>query len=203
MSDPSVSQRPRIFCVGLNKTGTKSLARAFELLGLRALHNATRATEALSRAAAQGVPLLTWVDDYDCYTDAPFYRCYRQLDQQYPDSRFILNTRDDASWVHSRCEHDSRWNRLRRSADEPLRPCDPDQLLAFKRRKEAEILAYFDARPGHFVVLDIPAGQGWRELCGFLSLPLPQTEDGVLAPFPFVRSRQEAGRNDHYQKHRT
>lgn len=189
MSDPSVSQRPRIFCVGLNKTGTKSLARAFELLGLRALHNATRATEALARAAAQGVPLLTWVDDYDCYTDAPFYRWYRQLDQQYPDSRFILNTRDDESWVRSRTNHDRRWNVMRRAPDEPRRFCDRAVLLAFKRRKEAEIAAYFAGRVERFLMLDICGGQGWQALCGFLGLSAPRTPSGDIAAFPFENRR--------------
>jgi hypothetical protein len=65
-------QRPRIFCIGLNKTGTKSLAQAFSMLGLRALHDARRATEAIERAAAQSRPLLTWIDDDDGYLDARF-----------------------------------------------------------------------------------------------------------------------------------
>lgn len=179
MIQSTTAQRPRIFCVGLNKTGTKSLARAFELLGLRALHDSRRATEALECAAARSLPLLTWIDDYDCYTDAPFYRWYQQLDEQYPGSLFILNTRDDESWVTSRIRHDRRWNATRRAHHEPLRSCDPDRLLALKRRKEAEIIAYFNARPAPFFVLDITAGQGWPELCGFLSLPVPLTADGT------------------------
>jgi hypothetical protein len=182
-------QRPRIFCIGLNKTGTKSLAQAFSMLGLRALHDARRATEAIERAAAQSRPLLTWIDDDDGYLDAPFHRWYRALDEQYPGSRFILNTREEASWVESRIAHDRRWNATRRPPDAPSRPCDPDRLLAFKRRKEAEILAYFAARPRHLLRLDVCAGQGWPELCGFLSLPLPRTADGEVAPFPCVRRR--------------
>ena len=72
----------RIFCIGLNKTGTSSLARAFEMLGLRALHDSRRAIAAIERASAQDLPLLTDIDEFDCYNDDPFYRWYRQLDAQ-------------------------------------------------------------------------------------------------------------------------
>jgi hypothetical protein len=91
--------------------------------------------------------------------------------------------------VESRIAHDRRWNATRRPPDAPSRPCDPDRLLAFKRRKEAEILAYFAARPRHLLRLDVCAGQGWPELCGFLSLHLPRTADGEVAPCPCVRRR--------------
>jgi hypothetical protein len=160
-------QRPRIFCIGLNRTGTKSLAQAFSMIGLRALHDARYATEAIDRAVAQDLPLLTWIDDYDCYADAPFYRWYRQLHEQYPESRFILNTREDASWVESRIAHDRRWNATRRAPNEPERPCDAAALLAFKQRKEAEIRDYFADRSERFLVLDVCAGEGWSTLCRF------------------------------------
>ena len=179
----------RTFCIGLNKTGTKSLACAFEMLGLRALHDSSRATAAIERASAQGLPLLTDIDAFDCYTDAPFYRWYRQLDAQYPGSRFIMNTRDTEAWVRSRINHDQRWNTRRRAVEDPPRPCDREHLIAFKQRKEREIITYFADMPERFMVLDICGGQGWQELCGFVGLPLPRTSNDSVPPFPFENRR--------------
>jgi len=189
VNDTASQPHPRIFCIGLNKTGTKSLARAFELLGLRALHDARRATPAIERAAEQGLALLTWIDDYDCYTDAPFYRWYRQLDEQYPNSRFIFNTREDEAWMQSRIARDRRWNATRRQPGEPPRPCDRERLLALKHRREAEINTYFAARPQDLLILDLCAGQGWAEICAFLGLPPPRSADGELHAFPWVGKR--------------
>jgi hypothetical protein len=56
-------------------------------------------------------PLLTGFDDCDCYADKPFIFWYRRLDAEYPGSRFIPNTRDNAAWIESRVAHTERWNR--------------------------------------------------------------------------------------------
>jgi len=179
--------RPRVFCIGMNKTGTSSLNAAFKLLGLRSLHHSRIAEPAIARAIAEGQPLLSSIDGYDCYTDAPFYRHYQALDRQYPDSRFILNTRDTDAWVRSRIAHDRRWNKRRRPANAAPRHCDPRRLRATKERYELAIQDYFAAegRRHRFLVLNVPAGDGWRPLCGFLGLPVPRDAEGREQPFPF------------------
>lgn len=182
---PAYPSSPRIFCVGMNKTGTNSLREAFEYLGLRTLHRSRLAREAIERATAENKPLLTYIENYECYTDAPFYRYYRELDRQYPGSRFILNTRDTGDWISSRIAHDRRWNERKRLPDQDERCTDRAWLRALKERCEGEILTYFSANHGRFVILDICAGQGWRELCDFLGCPIPTDAQGQALPFPF------------------
>ena len=169
----------------MNKTGTSSLHAAFGILGFRSLHRAGFARASIERAIAENRPLLSHIDEYDCYTDAPFYRYYRGLDAQYPGSRFILNTRNTADWVRSRIAHDRRWNARKRAPHEAARTCDRARLTGLKERTEKEIRHYFSDAPDRFLEMDVCAGDGWETLCGFLGLPVPLEQNGETRAFPF------------------
>jgi hypothetical protein len=188
----ALDRPPRVFCIGLNKTGTTSLARAFALLGLRAWHDAAGAAALIEHALAQGLPLLAGFDDYDCYADKPFAFWYRRLDAEYPGSRFILNTRDTAAWIDSRIAHTAHWNAHQRGTDKPPRRLDPDHEVALKTRVEAEIRAYFATAPERFIEIDVCAGQGWNELCPFLGRSPPTDANGRPLPFPFRNRRSSS-----------
>ena len=87
------------------------------------------------------------------------------LDRQYPYSRFILTTRELESWL------DSRERKVARNL------ASPDYQYAFRTvdrpgwtKNRVEYLAnldrYFAGRPGDFLVINIPAGEGWDKLYG-------------------------------------
>ena len=104
----------KVFCIGLNKTGTRSLHDALEMLGLRSIHwggselaEAVRRgpaiRDAVERALVEGRPLLDDLDDADAYSDILELSVkFDVLDRQYPGSKFILTTRDLDDWLASR-----------------------------------------------------------------------------------------------------
>jgi hypothetical protein len=58
--------------------------------------------------------LLEGIDNYEFYSDMEFisdfqiieaYKMYEKLDKQYPNSLFILNTRNKENWIKSRLQH--------------------------------------------------------------------------------------------------
>ena len=105
---PFATVRGKVFGVGLNKTGTRSLASAMRILGFRALHKGDQATSDLvDQAAFEGVPLLTHIGSrFDAYFDVDaIVRRFAELDAQYPGSRFILTTRKLDGWLESRAKH--------------------------------------------------------------------------------------------------
>ena len=60
MPDP---HRPRVFGIGLNKTGTTSLHDVLGILGFNSLHwGGPEAHDAVVRAIEEEVPLLTYLD---------------------------------------------------------------------------------------------------------------------------------------------
>ena len=48
------------------------------------------------------------------------------------------------------------------------------------RRHNAEVLAYFKDRPEDLLVMDMDAGAGWKELCGFFRKTIPSV------PYPLA-----------------
>mgnify|MGYP001166945340 CR=1 FL=1 len=178
----------RIFNIGLNRAGTTSLTEALCLLGIRAVHHKHEGTRLYDIMRANRLarrPLLHGLEMYDAFSDFAGREYYRLLDRQYPYSRFILTTRELESWL------DSRERKVARNL------ASPDYHYSFRNvdrpgwtKNRADYLAnldrYFARRPGDFLVINIPAGEGWEKLCPFLGVPVPDL------PFPF-RNRLAPG----------
>jgi len=130
-------------------------------------------------------------------TDESVAALYRFLDGRYPNSKFVLTVRDEHDWLRSVRNHRARHGQtlagLARSRggpggarlDRSVEICfsqmalygsvepTPASFLAGYERHKADVLAYFEHRPEDLLVLDLCNGQGWRELCAFLSLEIP------------------------------
>lgn len=186
----------KVFCIGLNKTGTRSLHTALELLGLRSIHwggpvlqtavqRGPEIRAAIERALAEGRPLLEDIEEADAYSDIHALTVnFDVLDRQYPGSRFILTVRDVDEWVASRERHvHANLERQARGEYEgTFLEVAPDAWRAEMIDHEARVRAYFADRPDDLLVLDVAGGDGWTPLCSFLGLPVPA---GV--PFPARR----------------
>ncbi len=199
----------KVFGIGLSKTGTTSLAKALNILGIRSIHfpHDARTFAELQRGDYQ----LSVLGEYQGVTDTPVAPFFAQLDQAWPGSKFILTVRDKASWLRSA---DAHWRsmcdgRAAREADflafvdfinTCVYGCIDFSAGRFSYAYDVHVrqaLEYFAHRPDDFLVLDICGGAaGWAELCGFLGVPIPQN-----IPFPheyrtgrWSQLFQEAGR---------
>jgi hypothetical protein len=182
----------KVFCIGLSKTGTRSLHDALELLGLRSMHwggpdlqSAVRRgpeiRAAVERALAEGRPLLEDLDDADAYSDIEaLSRNFDVLDRQYPGSRFILTVRPMADWLRSREQHVEANVAMRARGEYhgTFLEVDLEGWRAEATEHEARVREHFAGRPRDLLVLDISAGEGWERLCPFLGVPVPDV------PFP-------------------
>jgi glycosyltransferase involved in cell wall biosynthesis len=176
--------RPRVFCVGLNKTGTSSFHAAMEMLGLTSLHWGGPPIHDIVRAALdKGRPLLSGLDpSFDAFSDVGLLSTHFDLlDEQYPGSRFVLTIRPIDEWIDSRRRHVER-NVARREAGE----YDGDFLqvdeATWRERWHRQVdraRRYFEGRRD-FLELDLTAGAGWGPLCKLLDLPEP------AEPFPWA-----------------
>jgi hypothetical protein len=184
-------RRPRVFGIGLNKTGTTSLHAALQALGYRSLHHGgPESADAVARAAREGLPLLTHLGDYDAFSDIQLLAVrFAVLDEQYPGSRFILTTRDLDGWLDSRRRHVERnvARHQRGEYDGTFLTVDIEAWTARWMEHTSSVQAHFAERPGDLLVLDLAKGAGWDVLCPFLGRPVPS------APFPW-QQRGSAGR---------
>lgn len=172
----------KIFCIGLNKTGTISLHQALTILGFRSLHWGGQASRiAVERAIDEGAPLLTHLPEADAYSDIQrLSLSFDVLDEQYPGSRFILTTRSLESWIDSRRRHVER-NRVAKAAGEydgTFLEIEPDRWRELFLEHHERVRAHFRGR-GDLLEMDVTAGDGYEVLCPFLECEPPGT------PFPW------------------
>ena len=170
---------PKIFGIGLSKTGTNSLTGALCELGYNAWHGGSYtyhngheswdSIQAKGRQYREGdtsVNILEGCEEYDAMTDHPIPTVYRELDKQIPDAKFILTYRNpyDASLSMLRMCYPS-W-KTKMGDDKPR--SFSDQINKNVRHIE-EVFNYFWGREDKFIVLDAAKGKAnWKMLCAFL-----------------------------------
>jgi hypothetical protein len=182
--------RPRVFAIGLNKTGTTSLDAALGLLGYRTLHwGGPQARRRVRRAMAEGAPLLDHLDPApEAVSDLEeVTHNFELADRQYPGSRFVFTVRDLGEWLDSRRRHVER-NRRRKAEgayEGRFLAIEPETWAAEYRRHDRRVRGYFAGRDD-LLVLDVARTDDlWGALCGFLGLDVPDV------PFPHANRQPE------------
>jgi hypothetical protein len=174
----------KIFCIGLNKTGTVSLHNALNILGYRSLHwGGPETRKAVLRALGEGRPLLTYLDpSFNAFSDIEDLTYNFDLaDQQYPRSKFILTVRDLDDWLDSRRRHVEK-NRVRKRHgvyQGTFLNVDLEGWAADYEAHTARVRVYFADRPRDLLETDLAVGNAWESLCTFLGRPVPNV------PFPW------------------
>lgn len=164
-----MERESKIFGVGLSKTGTTSLTKALKMLGYRACHLPKDLESALEK--------------YEALIDTPIARAYKNLDELYPSSKFILTIRDVESWLESMRAHFVIYSRdtredwileLRRDLYH-TEEFDPVLMRDSFLQHNENVKSYFSTRPNDLLIINIINGEGWDVLCPFLSKPIPNT----------------------------
>jgi Sulfotransferase domain/N-terminal domain of galactosyltransferase len=176
----------RIFGIGMHKTATTSLAKAFTLMGYDAGHwKSAHWAKAIWEEMKQAGSSRTLERSY-ALCDLPIPMLFRELDLAYPGSKFILTLREEDEWLESVRSHWSDKNpwRAQWDTDPFTHRCHRELYGGVKfnepvmraryRRHNAEVLEHFKNRPRDLLVMDMSAGAGWYELCGFLGKPIPE-----------------------------
>lgn len=161
----------KLFGIGMSKTGTTTLAECLKILDLGP-HKSFDAQ--LRRRYLRGKPIepiLEVAAGYRTFEDSPWYMLYRELDQRYPGSLFILTVRKD-SLTHAK----SSWaHRVRAGA---FRGGPSPEYISKNSRIYEEhnrgVMEYFEDRPADLLVLCWERGDGWEELCRFLDAEVPE-----------------------------
>jgi len=173
--------QPKVFGIGFHKTGTSSLGRALAMMGYRVTGpNFVRHPEVQRFGAAWAQEI---IPRYDAFQDNPWPLLFREVDQAWPGSRFILTLRDETAWLNSAVRYFG-------TGDTPMRrwiygedagsPVNNEAVYLERYRQHIrEVRAYFRGRPDDLLEFDIIAGQGWGRLGAFLGRATP-----AQRPFP-------------------
>lgn len=172
----------KVFGIGLNKTGTSTLAVCFEHFGFRHTSTNLPLTLAVERGDLEAV--FSFAVNYDSFEDWPWPLIYQALDRRFPGSKFILTTRRNVDvWLRSLKKHAALVGPtdFRRIAygHAVVRGHEREHCAVYERHQR-EVRDYFVNRPSDFLEVCWENGDGWEKLCPFLGgdvpdLPFPHT----------------------------
>ncbi len=192
---------PKVFGIGLSKTGTTSLAKALEILGFATIDWRSPLTNCL--VTEHDLFL------YDAVTDTTVSSGFEPLYFMFPNSVFVYTERPLEAWKQSFRRYFSqqygeafdlprssgeripqmwyglRWESILRTLYANHASLE-EAYLVFEHR----VLGFFENKPTQrFLRLNIFEGDPWRPLCSFLGKPVPEQ------PFPWENRmrRTEAG----------
>ena len=169
---------PKVFGIGFHKTATTSLAEALTMLGYKVtgpngIDNPNIGQEAWTMAVKLAA-------QFDAFQDNPWPILYRQLDEKFPRSKFILTLRPTHEWLRSIVRHFGvEETPMRRWIYGEGHPSGHEDVYAARYdQHNREVVAYFKNRPQDLLVMDITSGDDWEKLCPFLHAAIPDF------PFP-------------------
>jgi hypothetical protein len=183
--DPATEQK--IFVIGFYKTGTTTLYEALRLLGYRTINGDKPGSypgaddgETLLRQIEAGNYRLPTFDLFDAFTDNPYFHLWREMYRQFPDAKYILTVRNEASWIES-CARFYRNRRVRpmrvwmfgAHANPGADDASRQAWLDAYRAHNAAVREHFASRLHQFIEVDPTAKREWGQLCEFLGRPVP------------------------------
>ena len=194
----------KVIGVGYPRTGTASLKAALEQLGIGPCYHMS---ECIGKSghwsqwqrAAEG-EAVDWDEIFDGYaatTDAPGCQFYESLAAKYRDAKLVLTVRDHYQWFESTQATILSPTAVQRFAASPTGlnammhklGWHPADASTHERDKMiARVTAHNEAvqraiTPTRLLVFE--PRQGWKPLCEFLGLSVPDT------PFPHINSTED------------
>ena len=185
----------KVFGIGWAKTGTTTLGRCLEILGFN--HQSQNLDLVMDLERGDLSRILELAKEKQSFEDWPWIILYKQLDEYFPHSRFILTQRDANRWIRSynsmlrgQGAASDTLNRVRRILyGLPFPNVSDSDLIQRYEKHNADVLAFFRQRPEDLLVVNWEQGHGWKELCSFLNLAVP------AEPFPHAnRGTYESAR---------
>ncbi len=153
----------KVFCIGLGRTGTRSLTRAIQMLGYNTVKN------------PRDLNILQY---FDAASDVLISANYQQLDETYPNSKFILTVRNIDPWLNSWERHNTRslerfnnklpqWVKDFRIMLYGQWEFDRDVWRSKYGTHESECISYF-SNTDKLLIFNLFRDDGWNKLTKFL-----------------------------------
>lgn len=175
--------RPKVFVIGLSKTGTTSLGDALAILGYKRLGWKDIRSRHLVHAWHNRDldSILERTAYYDTFEDLPWPFLYREMAERFPDAKFILSLRrDEQTWLESMRRHvgRARWVGYEYCYGASSVEGNEQTVLARYSNHTTEVRQYFEQQPQRLLELDIDNGEAnWAILCSFVDCKaLPKQE---------------------------
>ena len=166
-----------MFGIGLQKTGTSTLGKVLTIMEYR-VEEETDYDLVSYLMDGDKEKIRMRALEFDGFEDNPWPLLYKDLDEWYPGSKFILTVRDKKNWINSITKHFGNGkSAFREWYYGEGAPMENEQLYIDKyllHNKSVE--EYFSNRKDDFLILDFEKGDGWKKICEFLGEPIPAVD---------------------------
>lgn len=182
----------KIFVLGYNKTGTRSLSDALKTLGYKSFHTGGGTKDNFIDIVYENLKnnehILTGFEQYDCFMDWPIYEpsVFTHIIDEYPDAKYISLTRNLDGYVNSVLSdkikrlsdgiYDS-WNWLgvgEIDVFENYPQYQKDWIKDKTMFKHISNLRWLDKKKIDYLEMNICDDKdGWEILCKFLNKKIP------------------------------
>lgn len=193
--------KPKVFCIGLNKTGTTTLEKVLKGFGYK-LGNQVKGEYLLDAWIERDFNQITkFCKTAEAFQDIPFSLpyTYQFLDAHFRDSKFILSVRDSSEqWYDSITKfHSKLWaNNERIPNANDLKqakyrykgfaykfnqavfhtpednPYDKQILMDFYNTYNTQVIDYFRTHPERLLIINVSKSSDYAKLCSFLNQPI-------------------------------
>lgn len=167
------THKQKVICIGWHKTGTSTIGMALIKLGYEVVGARLDTTEALFENDLQSV--MDIARPFDALQDVPWAALYKELDREFPASKFILTIRDEQSWLNSASKHfgDSDIPMHKWLYGKGALKGNEELFLSRYQSHNREVMGYFKGREKDLLVMNFEKGDGWEKLCPFLGHSIP------------------------------
>lgn len=198
-------QKPKIFCIGFNKTGTTTIEKTLQEFNFKLGDQIKGELLIFDWYKRDFKKIIKLCKTADAFQDIPFSLpfTYQVLDQVFKNSKFILTVRDTPEqWYNSLTKfHSKLWaDGERIPTTEDLKKADyrmPDYtyranrciyntpendpynkalLLKFYNEHNQAVKAYFKSQPEKLLTINVSNSSDYAKLCMFLNKPVNATD---------------------------
>lgn len=166
----------KVIGIGLNKTGTKTLGACMRYFGYRHMsfsEDAFRLWQSGDMDTLMGV-----AEQYDSFEDWPWPLVFRQMDNRFPGSKFVLTTRASPEiWYDSLVRHSNLTGpTIFRKAiyGSSMPQGSKEEHISYYNQHILDVCRYFRFRQNDLLKVCWEEGDGWDKLANFLGLPIPE-----------------------------
>jgi hypothetical protein len=181
----------KIVCIGLLKTGTKSLAKAFRILDYSVNSDPISIDEELECVLLDNNIKYYCdenynnenINEFQAFHDIPYSINYKNIYNTYNNSKFILTVRDSNSWFKSLYNYQFLPNALNYKFLKYFFNCDTisyenkDIYINAYEKYNKDVIEFFSDKKDILLVINIfenNSEMNWKLICDFLNVEKPK-----------------------------
>lgn len=193
---------PYVFVIGFNKTATRAISEFFTLNGVPSIHwDNNNLVNAMITNIEDGKKVFSGYDDtFKVFSDLikvtpeqiiEGNQFFQKMEDDYPESLFILNNRDTEDWIRSRIAHGNGYLlecqlKILETSDEEL------AATLWRGQKEAHekrVRNYF-ANKSNFLELDISTQNVAEQISSFIGHPMDLSHWRLVGKTKYPQSEE-------------